>query len=457
MTPKNTRWIYLFGGLGVLVLLICLTLITRHSTISTPSNPSTIQISENTFSKVSQIPAKSTSTTPEATVLTSLPLNIAGKTYTLTLTCKGDRQDIEAGLEASEVRTACSGESILDLQSPGLTPAWILSDTIATSTEDDMPSLWGAQVLDTNRILVSYFGNNFDSGSASVAYARFGPFKRPPNFLISLKEQFFTPLESFPFESEPIWNHSNSYAVFTPGGDAMEGGPYPLIGYDIEGDNRFNLTPAVAGGPACNESDHCPIYPHWNNTRWTNDLNLTTELVSASGTKQQSFILPDLAKLSHLTYPIEFDPQEPATQITLKGGPSVDTTYVVSQGIDKLGKPYTETGYAHLDYARLITDLDHDGRFDILFSLRINTGGTGWWSYPFIALNKPTGYKLIPVSVDLGDRDQIRSIRIDDTGLITYSLVVHGDHDGACCPSVLTTQQYRYTNGIWTTVSSTKP
>lgn len=384
-------------------------------------------------------------------IIADVALALDNKPYSLTETCKGYTETLEVDAEFGIMRDACVGENTLSLVSMASSgPPWIIHQSSATSSEE-APSLYNAQALDDQRVLASYFTDTHQPDGDK--YGRFAPFQRAPNLLINNARKEVHWLSSFPFEAEPMWNASRTYAIFAAGGnDNLEGGPYPLIGYHVDSDTRFHLTTPLAGAPFC-DMGSCPGLPpaaHWENVRWINNFTVSADLVTPTTTKQMEATLPDIQAISNFAFPIQLESGKPAIKIPLKDG--VNPKFVVEKGVDKLGQPFETTGYQHLDNAMLITDFDKDGRFDVLLSLRFNAGGTGHWSYPYIVLNKTSGFQIIPVTLDVGDRDIINSITIDDSGLITYNLTVHGPNDGACCPSQPATQKYRYTQGKWTSV-----
>lgn len=87
------------------------------------------------------------------------------------------------------------------------------------------------------------------------------------------------------------------------------------------------------------------------------------------------------------------------------------------------------------DTLRVPGDLDGDGRDEAIVLLTHSPGGTAEWAY--LAVVKREGGKLRHVaSAGLGDRVQIRSMRIVD-GTLVAGVVRAGPLDAACCPGEL--------------------
>lgn len=90
-------------------------------------------------------------------------------------------------------------------------------------------------------------------------------------------------------------------------------------------------------------------------------------------------------------------------------------------------------------------DLDGDGRLDAAVVLVSDSGGSGTFVY-LAAVESRDGTPLNVATTLLGDRDQVRSLTIDD-GRLLVKLLSHAADDPACCPSLETTRTFRLREG----------
>jgi hypothetical protein len=87
-------------------------------------------------------------------------------------------------------------------------------------------------------------------------------------------------------------------------------------------------------------------------------------------------------------------------------------------------------------------DLNGDGELDAVVVLVSNLGGSG--SYVTLAaVENDRGRPYHTANADLGDRTQVKSIRIDGD-LVTVDVVRVGPNDPACCPTEKATLRYKY-------------
>lgn len=360
-------------------------------------------------------------------------------------TCLGRLGQTEAGLEASEIRTFCIGDTALYFQDPATTTQ-VMIDRHTSHDELDAPTLWSAEDLGGGRVLISYFTDDFHA-TGGEKYGAFAPFPTPPNIL--LDNGHVKRLSNFPFESDPIWNNGKTKAVFAKTADRMSGGPYPLIAYDLNSDTRFSLTKEMVGAPYTDDPN-VPTLPlsSWQHVHWTADDQIAADFVSSTGTKQ---LLLNFSSVSE-NAPMNIQALQNATydlgsgwSVTLKDGKG---TFDIPSG--KTGAPSTERGTARLDGIRAFGDLDGDGREDAIVSLRENDAGTGNWSKGFVVLNKKDGLKIIPTPIVTEDRGYLGELRILDKGRVTVTYFPRfysdsaGDLDSTGGP---VTKLYEFNNG----------
>lgn len=92
-------------------------------------------------------------------------------------------------------------------------------------------------------------------------------------------------------------------------------------------------------------------------------------------------------------------------------------------------------------------DLDGDGKPDLVAVLATNTGGSGTF-YDLYALRRHDGKPLaIAGPAFLGDRIDVKNIRVE-RGAAVLDLVVQGDQDASCCPTVPTTWRFRLVGNL---------
>jgi heat shock protein HslJ len=122
-----------------------------------------------------------------------------------------------------------------------------------------------------------------------------------------------------------------------------------------------------------------------------------------------------------------------------------------------LGEPFQEGGASRLsvellDEMTAFGDLDGDGTDDAAVLLAESSGGSGTrilLSVVRARSGEPASYGAALV----GDRPQIRSMRISDRG-IRLELVDQGPEDPACCPTHFWTQHWALVEGKLTQVSA---
>jgi len=85
-------------------------------------------------------------------------------------------------------------------------------------------------------------------------------------------------------------------------------------------------------------------------------------------------------------------------------------------------------------------DLNGDGSPDAVVLLAYWGGGSGIFNYLAVVVNEQ-GQPHHLTSVELGDRVQVKSVVLRG-GRIEARLVVQGDNDPACCPTVLVTRVF---------------
>ena len=94
---------------------------------------------------------------------------------------------------------------------------------------------------------------------------------------------------------------------------------------------------------------------------------------------------------------------------------------------------------------RVVGDLDGDGVEETVVLLTYSSGGTGLLS--FLAVVTREGGTLRNVAtIELGDRVQVRSARVDG-GRLLVSAVRAGENDAACCPGDLVEWQWTLREG----------
>lgn len=92
-------------------------------------------------------------------------------------------------------------------------------------------------------------------------------------------------------------------------------------------------------------------------------------------------------------------------------------------------------------------DVDNDGKPDTVAILATNTGGSGTF-YDLYALRRHDGKPLaIAGPAYLGDRIDVKALRVE-RGEAVVDLVVQGDQDASCCPTVKTTWRFRLVGNL---------
>jgi hypothetical protein len=90
-------------------------------------------------------------------------------------------------------------------------------------------------------------------------------------------------------------------------------------------------------------------------------------------------------------------------------------------------------------------DLDADGLPDAVMHMVYWTGGSGVFNH-LAAVIDDQGQPRHVATVELGDRVRLKGAALEE-GRIAAKLVVHGDEDPACCPTVPVTRVYRLVQG----------
>lgn len=85
--------------------------------------------------------------------------------------------------------------------------------------------------------------------------------------------------------------------------------------------------------------------------------------------------------------------------------------------------------------------LDSDNNDDAAVILVATMGGSGSF-YQLAAVLNRLGKPVNAATISLGDRVQIRSLRIEDR-VITIQMIAHAPNDPLCCPSMAVTVRYR--------------
>jgi len=85
-------------------------------------------------------------------------------------------------------------------------------------------------------------------------------------------------------------------------------------------------------------------------------------------------------------------------------------------------------------------DLNGDKVNDAVAVSTINTGGSGLF-YSFSALIAAPGKPIVTEAIDLGDRADVKSIKIK-SGKIILKAILHGPNDSYCCPTQNATLTY---------------
>lgn len=97
-------------------------------------------------------------------------------------------------------------------------------------------------------------------------------------------------------------------------------------------------------------------------------------------------------------------------------------------------------------------DLDQDGTPDVAVILATSTGGSGTF-YDLYALRRRDGEPpAIAGPAFLGDRVDVKGLRIEH-GEAVVDLVVQGDQDASCCPTVATSWRFRLVGNLLDEVS----
>ncbi len=122
----------------------------------------------------------------------------------------------------------------------------------------------------------------------------------------------------------------------------------------------------------------------------------------------------------------------------------VDGELVTLQnGLRKFGVSPSQEGYIIVqlvDWA--FGDLDGDGNADAVVVLAFDWGGSGTFMYLVPVLNKSGNPQTYNPAVEIGDRGTFRSVIIKEK-VVAAQVLLHGKDDALCCPTVLTTLNFR--------------
>jgi heat shock protein HslJ len=148
----------------------------------------------------------------------------------------------------------------------------------------------------------------------------------------------------------------------------------------------------------------------------------TLQLAPASPTTQASPAVPDAAALVEKLGNLSFTGLLPEQAVTL-----VDGEFSYDEGASQ---PAT---IRLVDHGLPTGDLDGDGLPDAVVLLRLNTSGTGNFTYAAAVLDA-FGNPVPTETTLLGDRISVKSLGIEG-GVLTAELIAQGPGDPLCCAS----------------------
>lgn len=106
---------------------------------------------------------------------------------------------------------------------------------------------------------------------------------------------------------------------------------------------------------------------------------------------------------------------------------------------------------ADLDDLSAHGDIDGDGTQDLVVVLITSTGGSGVFRDVY-ALRRVNGQLVVSAAGLLGDRVVVNDLRIEH-GEVVADLVVQGENDPLCCPTLPVTYRFRLAGNTLTEVS----
>jgi len=92
-------------------------------------------------------------------------------------------------------------------------------------------------------------------------------------------------------------------------------------------------------------------------------------------------------------------------------------------------------------------DLNGDGRTDAAVILASDTGGSGTFVF-LAAVESQDGAPVNVATLPLGDREQVKSMVIDN-GRLVVTMLSHAESDPACCPTLEATRIFQLLDGEW--------
>lgn len=148
--------------------------------------------------------------------------------------------------------------------------------------------------------------------------------------------------------------------------------------------------------------------------------------------KNMTYIFPDRA---------EYDPE--TSSATLKNG-------IYRRG----NQGGTTFSVEYLDSV-IFADLNKNGIEEAIVLLGLSGGGSGYWIYLAVVNQLNSNPKNID-SVDLGDRIEIKSLKVID-GKIQVNLITHRENDPRCCPTLPVTWTYQLQGNKLVKITSASP
>lgn len=125
-----------------------------------------------------------------------------------------------------------------------------------------------------------------------------------------------------------------------------------------------------------------------------------------------------------------------------------DTPVTLNDGVYE-GEPFAPGGASRprlmlVDDSFVSGDLDGDGNNEAIVLLAESSGGSGTVSYLAVVAHRSGQWRNIALQ-DIGDRVQVRTLRIADKSIV-MDLVTAGPDDAACCPSRKLRNSWRLEN-----------
>jgi hypothetical protein len=212
-----------------------------------------------------------------------------GKNYTITQYCQGtvQNQKIEVNITYSGQMSApfCIGNNILVLGYNGIQVK--IDETKVDSNDKalalDFPLDNGKSFITKNgELLLKYSVDScLTAGNCGIGQPII------VNLDISLNNGSARKLNNFPesWEGEPIWNSSQTRAVFLPrtGGAGCTMGP--ITGYDLQKDRVISTIQSACGVPKGTDVVGNPKNS-WSNLQWNNDLQASATISFPNGKTQ---------------------------------------------------------------------------------------------------------------------------------------------------------------------------